>query len=308
MHILIAVILPVFVVIGFGYLGKKSGLFRDEQADAVMTFVQKFALPGLLFSAISRLDLAQSFDFRILGSFYSGALVGFFVCLFGARFLFDRPWTDSVAIGFAGMFTNSLLLGLPLSERAFGAASLSTNYAIVAVHSPFCYLVGITAMEIVLGGNLRDWRTVPRILKAMFSNGLVVGLACGFVVNLLHIPLPQFFYDAIDLLARAAVPAALFGLGAILARYRPEGDLLAALMIVGCSLILHPLVTLTLGHATGLTKPVMQNMVLTAAMAPGVNAFLFANSYGVAKRVAATSVLLGTGLSIFTAWGWLHLL
>ena len=43
-------------------------------------------------------------------------------------------------------------------------------------------------------------------------------------------------------------------------------------------------------------------------MAPGVNAYLFANAYGVAKRVAASAVLLATLASIGTIWMWLHIL
>jgi malonate transporter and related proteins len=43
-------------------------------------------------------------------------------------------------------------------------------------------------------------------------------------------------------------------------------------------------------------------------MAPGVNAYVFANLYGVAKRVAASTVLLATALSIASVWVWLQLL
>jgi predicted permease len=43
-------------------------------------------------------------------------------------------------------------------------------------------------------------------------------------------------------------------------------------------------------------------------MAPGVNAYIFANMYGHARRVAASSVLIGTALTLVTAWLWLHVL
>ncbi len=43
-------------------------------------------------------------------------------------------------------------------------------------------------------------------------------------------------------------------------------------------------------------------------MAPGFNAYLFANMYGRAKRVAASSVLIATGASILSVWMWLALL
>ncbi|PKQ10850.1 MAG: AEC family transporter, partial [Alphaproteobacteria bacterium HGW-Alphaproteobacteria-1] len=148
MQALVEVIVPVFLVIGFGYLAVWRGWFSTAGVDGLMTFTQKFAIPCLLFAAIARLDLAQSFDWRLLLSFYGGALSGFLLGFFGARFLFGRSWEDSVAIGFASLFSNSVLLGLPIMERAYGLGALSANFAIIAIHSPFCYGIGITAMEV----------------------------------------------------------------------------------------------------------------------------------------------------------------
>ena len=114
-----------------------------------MTFAQKFAIPCLLFAAIARLDLGQSFDWRLLLSFYAGAFGAFLLGLGGARLIFGRSWEDAIAIGFCCLFSNSVLLGLPITERAFGTEALSGNFAIIALHSPFCYGIGITAMEVV---------------------------------------------------------------------------------------------------------------------------------------------------------------
>jgi malonate transporter len=78
--------------------------------------------------------------------------VNFVLGLFGARFLFGRPWPDSVAIGFVPLFANSVLLGLPITERAYGADALAPNFAIISIHAAYCYLLGITTMEIVKSG------------------------------------------------------------------------------------------------------------------------------------------------------------
>jgi hypothetical protein len=43
-------------------------------------------------------------------------------------------------------------------------------------------------------------------------------------------------------------------------------------------------------------------------MPPGVNAYIFANMYGVARRVCASAVLMGTAASLLTAWMWLTIL
>ena len=58
----------------------------------------------------------------------------------------------------------------------------------------------------------------------------------------------------------------------------------------------------------GLSRDEMRSAVMTAAMAPGVNAYIFANMYGKARRVAASAVLIGTALSVFTAWLWIAIL
>ncbi|HDR29199.1 AEC family transporter [Rhodovulum sp.] len=308
MQALLDVILPVFLVLGFGYVAVWRGLFSDAGVDGLMKFTQNFAIPCLLFRAISTLDPGQEFDWRLLTSFYAGATTGFFLGLFGARFLFRRGWEDSVAIGFVGLFSNSLLLGLPITERAYGTEALAPNYAIIAMHSPFCYGLGLTAMEIVRNRGTGVLGTSGAILKAMFRNALVIGIALGLAVNLTGLPLPGVLTDALDLMIRAALPAALFGLGGVLYRYRPEGDLRVIAFACAISLVIHPAVVWALGTQLELETRQFRSAVVTAAMAPGVNAYIFANMYGAARRVAASSVLIGTAASILTAWLWLAVL
>ncbi len=308
MQALLDVVLPVFLVLGFGYLAAWRDWLSDAGVDALMKFTQNFAIPCLLFAAIATLDLGQSFDPALLGSFYAGATVGFLAGLFGARLIFGRPWEDSVAIGFATLFSNSVLLGLPLTERAYGPDALGPNYAIVALHAPYCYILGFIAMELVRarGEGLRA--AARAIGRAILRNALMIGIALGFLVNVLAIPVPAVAFEAVEMMARAALPAALFGLGGILCRYRPEGDAGTIAWICAVSLLLHPALVWILGQATSLSTGQMRSAVLTAAMAPGVNAYIFASMYGVAKRVVASAVLIGTALSVLSAWAWLTLL
>ncbi|MEM7074104.1 MAG: AEC family transporter [Pseudomonadota bacterium] len=305
MQALLDVILPVFVVIGFGYIAVWRGWFSASGVDGLMKFTQNFAIPCLLFTAIARLDLGPSFDWRLLVSFYTGALTAFVLGMAGARVLFGRGWEDAVAIGFCCLFSNSVLLGLPLTERAYGPDALHSNYAIIALHSPFAYGVGITVMEVVRAQGQTGPALVSRVLKAMFSNALILGIVAGFAVNLSGTVLPQVLNDALDLIVRAALPAALFGLGGVLVSYRPEGDLRVVLFICLLALIVHPAITRGLSAAFDLPVGATRSAVLTAAMAPGINSYIFASMYGRATRVAATTVLVGTALSIVTVSLWL---
>ncbi|MBF9049765.1 AEC family transporter [Roseobacter sp. HKCCD9010] len=306
---LLSVVLPVFLVIGAGYLAVWRGLFSDSGVDGLMDFTQKFAIPCLLFMGISTLDLEQNFDWRLLASFYTGSTICFFLGMFGARALFGRPWQDSVAIGFACLFANTVLLGLPIMERAYGPDSLGPNFAIVALHAAFCYLLGITAMEIVRADSNSPLRMVRTVGLAMFRNPLMIGVGLGFVVNLTGLPMPGVLTEAINLMIRAALPAALFGLGGVLYRYKPEGDAKVIAFICVMSLIVHPAIAYGMGgQVLALSEEQMRSVVITAAMAPGVNTYIFANMYGAARRVAASSVLIGTALTVLTASIWLAVL
>jgi hypothetical protein len=244
----------------------------------------------------------------LLTSFYAGAFICFMIGMLGARFGFKRDWENSVAIGFCCLFSNSVLLGLAITERAYGPAALVSNFAIIAMHSPFCYAVGITAMEIARNPGPLGMPVVKRILRSMFSNALVIGLALGLIVNLTDATLPNAFQDALNMMARVALPTALFAMGGVLYQYRPEGDVGPIIMVTLTSLIVHPGLVWTFAHWLDLSTAGLRSAILTSAMAPGINSYVFANMYGRARRVAASSVLVSTGFAIITAWVWLQIL
>ncbi len=311
MSALIEVILPVFLIIGFGYAAARAGLFDEASVNGVMRFAQGFAVPCLLFRSIAQLDLGAAFQAGLLLSFYIGAFAAFAITTAAAVWLFKRPITDAVAIGFASYFSNTLLLGLPITERAYGVGALAGNYAIIAIHSPLLYAFGITLMEITKsrGQDLSALVLIRQILRAIASQPLVIGLALGFALNLSGIGLAGPLKAAVDLMVSAAIPTALFGLGGVLFRYRPEGDKATIAMICAASLLLHPMITYLLARfGFGLDTAALRSATITAAMAPGVNAYMFSHLYGVAKRVTATAVLVATALSMLSIWGWLHLL
>ena len=80
-------------------------------------------------------------------------------------------------------------------------------------------------------------------------------------------------------------------------------------MIAALSLILHP--ALTYGLARGvfaLPEDFVRAAVVTAAMAPGVNSYVFASIYSRGQAQAASAVLLATALSVLTVSAWLALL
>lgn len=308
MQEMLRIILPVFLVVGFGYVLAIRQYFTEIHVDAVMRFASHFAVPVMLFRAISILDLSANFDAGLLGSFYFGAVACFLVGLFGARFLFGRDWEDAVVIAFCCLFSNAILLGLPITERAFGAAALSGNFAIISLHALVSFGLGITVIEFVRARKNKSGKILTPVLIGVFKNALIVGITLGFAVNLTGMAVPAPIDEATEIIASAAIPVALFGMGGALSRYKPQGDARVIAFICLISLVLHPTLVWCASQVVNLDQSAMRSALITSSMAPGINGYMFASLYNKSRRVAASSVLVGTFTSLFTAWFWLGVL
>ncbi|HRO13025.1 MAG TPA: AEC family transporter [Amaricoccus sp.] len=306
---ILLVVIPVFLVMGAGYAATRGGVFSSSAVDGLMVFTQSFAIPCLLFRALADLDLGEVFDPRLLLSFYLGAVTAFTLGILGARKLFRHRPGEAVAIGFGALFSNSVLLGLPIMERAYGSASLGPTFAIISIHAPFCYFLGITVMEFTRADGRGLVETLRIVSRTIVRNGLMIGLALGFLFNLGDIPIPDPVRVAVDMVADSALPAALFGLGGVLTRYSIRASLAEAGMIATLSLLVHPAITYLLAHGVfALPDAFVRSAVVTASMAPGVNSYVFASMYSRGQAQAASALILATALLVLTASGWLAIL
>jgi len=275
----------------------------------LMVFAQRFVIPCLLFLAIARIDLGRVFDWRILASFYAGTVSCFILGILAARLFFKRTTPEAIAVGFSATFANTVLLGVPIVERAFGDSALEATFVIVAFHAPVCYTLGIAAMETVLNTGKTRLQNAGNIAHSVFSNPLMIGILAGAFVNLTGLPLPELIAEPMDILARCALGVAVFSLGGILTKYRLNDRILEIALVTGLRLIWHPLLAYFLAHHVfALPIEYVRGIVVTAAMAPGVNSYVYANIYDRGKGTAASSILVGTALSVLTVFAWLYIL
>lgn len=302
------IIAPVFMIIGTGFLAVRRGLFAAEFVDGLMKFSIHFAVPCLLFRATSQLDLDAAYNWGMMAAYYIAAATGFGVVGLLAHFVFGRSRGESIAIGFGALFSNLVLIGLPISQRAWGEDNMDSAFAIVSVHAPFCYLLGISAMEILCSDGRGLPATIRIVLRAMFRNSLMIGIVLGFMVNLSGIALPEVLVSTIDTLGAAALPVALFGIGGVLTRYRLSESMGEVGLVTGFSLLVHPGLVYLLCLLLGVPQQAMQSAVLMASVAPGINAYLFASMYQNGMKIAASAVLVGTVMSVFSVSAWLWFL
>ena len=147
-----------------------------------------------------------------------------------------------------------------------------------------------------------------QVFNLAFRNPLIFAILIGLLVNYLAAPIPSSIWNGLSIIKDAALPTALFALGGTLYQYRPEGDGLTICFIIFVSIILHPAIVYFAGMNLLLNLEQLRSAVITAAMAPGINAFLFASIYKKAQRVVASSILIGTIATVCSASFWILIL
>ncbi|MEO1292433.1 MAG: AEC family transporter [Pseudomonadota bacterium] len=302
---ILQVVLPVFLLIGTGYIAVRAGRFPDAGIDGLVAFVTRFATPCLLFNAMAGLDLGRAFDPGMLIAFYTGAMVAFVTGTVMARIGGKRPG-EAVAIAFACFFSNTVLVGLPIILRAYGEEAAEPVYAIIAFHAPCLYSFGMIAMEVTRRDGTGAIAAAKRASISVASNALMIGILAGLALNVSGATLPEPVQAVFDMLARATLPAALFAIGAAMTRYRLQAAIGWATLCSAVILVLHPAIAWLLAvYVFDLPTEFARAAVLLAAMPAGLNVYVFAAMYHRAEGIAASTVILSTALSILTVSGWI---
>lgn len=303
------VVVPVFALMALGYLAVRHKLFPADGVKGLVQFVNNFATPCLLFNAMAHADFSTTFNWAVIIPFYVGALAAFSIGAVVARRFFANAGQDAVSSGFAAMFTNTVLIGIPIVQRAYGAPALATAFSIIAFHASVLITVGMVTMEFVRRGGAPLSRTLRVAGLRVVSNPLLWGIALGAAVNLSGLDLPEPAEAFFTYMAAAVTPAALFGLGGALNSYRLSESWRQSLSMALLKLVLQPAIAWVLMVPLLRVSPEYARYgVLLAAMPSGINAFVFATYYDRGVNVATNTILISTVLAMLTVSGWLLLL
>lgn len=309
MLLIFNVVLPVFAIVVLGYGAVRFKLFPTEGVKGLVSFVNNFATPCLLFDAMLNADFGSAFNPAIIVPFYVGALTSLAGgAVIAVKFFRNKP-DEGVASGFAAMFTNTVLIGIPIVHRAYGEAAMPVVFSIIAFHAPMLITLGMLVMELTR----RDGQKLSKVLqiaaKRMLSNPLLWGVGLGLIANLAGVTLNEPADAFVKMMSQAVLPAALFGLGGALNEYKVSESWAQALAMSGFKLILHPLIAYVLMvHVLHVPIEFARYGVLLAAMPVGINAYIFSTYYNRGVSVANSTILITTALSVVTVTGWLLVL
>ena len=314
------IVAPIFALIVLGFAAGRSGYLKAATGEGLADYVFRVAIPLLLFRTLATEPLPAAGALSLWGAYFGAIAVVWIVANLLVTRAFGRDRRAGVIAGVSAGFSNLVLLGIPLIERAFGADGLQVLFLIIAVHLPVMMVASTVLMERAVEADARAGvagvtrpargSSLARMARSVLLNPLVVGILAGLAWRATGLPisgpgLAALPAQVIDFIGRTTGPVALVALGLSMVRYSIAGNAWPAAAMAALALVVQPAAALALGTLAGLSGQVLTVVVLCAAMPTGVNAWLIASHFRVAQGLAGNAIALAFLGSFVTLPAWL---
>ncbi len=290
---------PLFVLVLAGYLVARSRRFPAAMADALNKFVFALALPALLFRMMADLSTLPPVDARLLIAFFGGCLIVFVLGRLAGWALFRLDGVSQSVFALGGIFSNNVLLGVPLAKLTLGPQALPSVALVLVFNALTLWTLVTISVEWARHGQMsvRGFRDTA---INVITNPIVASIVGGTLFGLTGLALPALVDTPLQLVGQAAAPMALVVLGMGLAQYSVREGWQIASAITVFKLAVQPLVVFLLARLLGLPLLETQVVVLLASLAVGVNVYLMSNEFKTLQGPVAASLVLSTLLGAFT--------
>lgn len=290
---------PLFVLVFVGY-----GLMRvlgwpKSMSENLTRFVFTVALPAMLFRLMSDFSQLPPVDARLLLAFFGGCLIVFIIGRLVAWKLFGLDGVAQSVFALGGVFSNNVMLGLPLAKVALGEAAVPSVALVLVFNALILWTLVTVSVEWARHGSFSA-RGFAQTARAVLTNPIVAAILSGSLFGVSGLPLPLLIDAPLAMIGQAAAPLALVALGMGLAEYGVRDGWRLSLAISALKLLVQPLVVWLLARLLGLPMLETQVVVLLASIAVGANVYLMSRQFQSLEGPVASSLLLSTGLAALT--------
>ena len=81
------------------------------------------------------------------------------------------------------MFSNTVLLGVPIISRAYGEDVLTPAFGIISLHAPCLYAVGMLTIDARARRPAIAAQALAAAARSILANTLMIGVVCGAALN-----------------------------------------------------------------------------------------------------------------------------
>jgi malate permease and related proteins len=302
------VIMPIFLVVLFGYVIKHFRLIDDNFINTAVKFNFKVGLAALLFKNVYTTNIRQDFDLKLTG-FSILCILGTVIvlCLIVPSFIKDKKRASAMIHTIYR--SNFLILGIPLAVNMFGESNIAPVALLMPIVIPiynFLAVFILLAFDENLAGN--SGKKTITVMVSVIKNPLILSSIAAMSLQLFYIKIPVFIEKAIFDIASIATPLALITLGAQFNFKSAVGNIkYSAVASVG-RLIINPLIVVLIAILVGFRGYELGAIFILFSSSSAVTCYLMAKEMNSDYELTGDVVLITSLFSVITIFIGLYLL
>ena len=285
MYAVLSVTTPIFIIVLIGYLATLKNVTSKADVRALGVFVINFALPALVFRALSERAFSEIFDADYLRTYGLASLAVFSLVFAVVRLRRGGKVTAAAIQGLGCSVSNSGFIGYPIALSVVGPKAVVALALCMIVENVLMIPLALALAE----GGLHSGRGPAAFLRLtaarLARHPLILGLLLGIVFSLTGTRLPAPLLKVVDMLGATSAAVALF---AVVGR------------IVTGKLLLHPLAVLVALQAAPALDADLRRAMIVFASVPMLSIYpVFGQAFDQEKMCAA-ALMVATMVSFVT--------
>jgi malonate transporter and related proteins len=301
---------PVFVLIAAGALAAHMRWVTKATIGELSNLVFFVFMPGLLFRTMSKSQW-ETLDFSPT-VIYLGVVLSVFAGLWWWR----GRTVSAATMGLGSVFSNLVMIGVPLVTVSYGPQGLVTLLTLVSVHAMLLLTVGTMALEWARAREQRgDGGTPSGLARQLWSavrgaiiHPVPIPILAGLAYSATGWELSGVADKSLQWLGAAAGPLALVMLGASTYLRPIGGRWRGAVGVVAVKLLALPVLVLAGAWLGGLRGLPLTVLVVAASLPMGANVFLFSQRYQACEDEVSAASSLSTLAAALTVSAWMVLM
>ena len=282
-----------------GYALSRWARWPKTVSDALTRFTFNVAIPAFLFRLMMDFRALPPVDARLLVAYFGGSLALFVVSRIVAARAFAMDGVSQTIFAMGTIFSNNVLLGIPLAKIILGDASLPSVSLVVVFNSLVLWTLVTVSVEWARTGEA-SLRGFANTAREVVLNPVVSSVLLGIAFSFTGLPMPRVVTDTLGLMSTAAVPMSLIVLGMGLAEYGVGEGIAPSLVLSVLKLVAAPLAVYAIARALDLPAIETQAVVMLASLPVGANVYIMARQFDALQAPVATSLVLTTALAAIT--------
>ncbi len=290
---------PLFLLVLLGFALTRWLHWPRAAADALTQFVFAVALPALLFQTMREFATLPHVDARLLLVYFGGCLVVYALGRALARWVFGMDAESQSVLGVAGIFSNIVLLGVPMAQMTLPPAAMPAISLVLIFNSLLLWTLVSVSIEWARHRDV-SLQGFGKTARGVLLNPIVAGILLGTAFGYTGWTLPDVLGRTLALVTQSALPMSLIALGMSLAAYGIRAGARVSIGVVALKLFALPVVVYALARAARLPPNETMGVVLLAALPTGANTYLMARAFNVVEGPVASALVMSTALAAFT--------